>query len=510
MLDIMDKLIDRLNRQLGQLTMYNLLGAGLSLLLLVALVLSFAGVLAFSPLALLVSLVVLVGVSLAASAVLGRLYQAATTPESAIISGMILSLILPPSSDWRALAVLAAVAVIAQASKFIITYRRRHLFNPAGFAAVAIGLTGLLQADWWVGSAAMLPFTALFGALILQRLQRWQLFFSFAAVALLVIVGFGWMEGRSLTTVGLEAFLSWPLVFFGSVMLTEPYTAPSRRWALLTYGALAGSLFAARFQLGPLFATPEVALMAANLFAFAVNAKGTYKLYLKEIRPQGSRNFQLLFSSVDKLNFAPGQYMEWTLPHQRRDARGYRRFFTIASAPSESTVQLGLSTAERSSSFKQALLSLQPGDQLTAGNLGGDFRLPRRVGEQHLVFIAGGIGITPFRSMIKALVDSGQQCDISLFYLVSDSRDVMYRDVFHQAEAIGVKTHYVLTSAEKASSWKGLRGPLTTAMLKRYAPKTVDRYYVSGPGGLVAETKRTLRQAGVKRRQIETDYFSGY
>ena len=130
------------------------------------------------------------------------------------------------------------------------------------------------------------------------------------------------------------------------------------------------------------------------------------------------------------LPFAAGQYLEWTLPLQQADSRGNRRYFTIASAPTEETVRLGVKFAPDGSAFKRGLARLQAGDQIVASQLAGSFTLPRHRSRK-LVFIAGGICITPFRSMLAELLDRRDARQIIILYgnnrsddLRSDAADV--------------------------------------------------------------------------------------
>ncbi|MBL8159706.1 oxidoreductase [Candidatus Saccharibacteria bacterium] len=501
---------NRFDLNLGRTTMYRLLLIGLNGLLVIALAFSLLGWLPFSALELLVSSAVFVGVSALTNKTFGYIFNAPQNTESALITALILTLIVAPAASLEEGLILVMIAVLAQASKYLLAWRGRHIFNPAAIAIVVPGLLGIGQASWWVGSLVMLPAVALFSLVVLRRMQRFQLLGAFVATALAVLAYFAVQDGRPVGGVLLEAITSWPLVFFGAIMLTEPFTSPSRRRYLLLYGALAGGLIASRWQLGPVYSTPEVALVLANLFAFAVNAKGSYRLKLKSIRQCGHDCYQFLFTPERPLHYKPGQYLEWTVPHKGSDARGVRRYFTIASSPTEPEIHLGLKTAEASSSFKKALTGLKEGQYVRASNLGGDFVLPDDRNEK-LVFIAGGIGITPFRSMIKYLVDTGERRDVTLFYLVAKAEDVMYREVFEEAREVGMKIYFVLTTDAEAHGWDGLRGRFDEAMLEEYVKDVgLHTFFVSGPGGMVRAYKKMLRGMGVRRGYIRTDYFSGY
>ena len=216
--------------------------------------------------------------------------------------------------------------------------------------------------------------------------------------------------------------------------------------------------------------------------------------------------YNFAFRSDKPFPFRPGQYMEWTLGHANADSRGNRRYFTLASAPTERAIQLGVKFHNPSSTFKKALAAMQPGDTILAGQLAGDFTLPKnsaRDSARKLAFIAGGIGITPFRSMVKDLVDRGEQRDIVLFYSNRTESEVAYRDVFDEAtQKIGLKTVYVMTDG-------GTR--LNAAVIMREMPDwRLRTFYLSGPHAMTDAFTATLRGMGVPRTHIKTDFFPGF
>ncbi|TIP56005.1 MAG: hypothetical protein E5X68_35440, partial [Mesorhizobium sp.] len=87
--------------------------------------------------------------------------------------------------------------------------------------------------------------------------------------------------------------------------------------------------------------TPELALLTGNLFAYAVSPKGRFVLTLERIEQTAVDTYDFVFKSQRKLAFQAGQYLEWTLGLDRPDNRGNRRYFTVASSPTEQSVRLG-------------------------------------------------------------------------------------------------------------------------------------------------------------------------
>ena len=272
-----------------------------------------------------------------------------------------------------------------------------------------------------------------------------------------------------------------------------------------------GFLFAPEVHVGSFYVTPELAMLMGNVFSYIVSPKANLLLTLKAKMQVAPDVWDFIFVPARKLAFAPGQYMEWTLAHDDPDDRGNRRFFTLASSPTEDTVRLGVKFYEASSSLKQALLTLKPNDEIMASHLAGDFVLPKDT-RQKCVFIAGGIGITPFRSMIQYLLDTYQWRSIVLFYANKSARDIVYKSLFDKAQRVlGMKTVYTLTDPRGVPpGWRGSVGRLTPQMIKAEVPDYYDcLFYISGPARMVDSTKDTLHQLGVRESHIKTDYFSG-
>ncbi|MCD8527414.1 FAD-dependent oxidoreductase [Candidatus Woesebacteria bacterium] len=279
------------------------------------------------------------------------------------------------------------------------------------------------------------------------------------------------------------------------------------------YGVLVGAIFGSQLGWWRLYASPELALIMGNIFSFAVSPKYRLLLRLVEKRQLARQTFEFVFQSSRKMRFQPGQYMEWTFAHDAPDDRGNRRYFTIASSPTEEEILLGVRIPEQASSYKRELAAMQPGEEIVAGQLAGDFTLPADE-TQPLVFIAGGIGITPFRSMIQYLVDTKQKRAVTLFYVNKIVDDIAYKDLFDAAKKKlpGFSVVYVLTDESQVpKKWSGETGYITGEMLQRHLEDiTRPLYYLSGPNAMVDAYKDVLRVNGVNEAAIKTDYFPGF
>jgi ferredoxin-NADP reductase len=490
---------------LNGITMYRLLLYGLCVLAAIGVLLGGAGQLSLPVPGAVLSLFLLLGVCYGTNKVLSKVWQAAANTESSLITALILFLILPPATSWQRAAAIGLAGLLAMASKYMLALNRKHIFNPAAVAAVTVGLLGVGHATWWVGSPVLLPATLVLGVLVVRKIRRFQMFAAFAVTALLMMI---LRNHQDIAVVMRQAFLSWPLVFMGTIMLTEPSTSPPRYRSQIFYAVVVGALFAAQAHAGSVSTTPEIALIAGNVLAYAVSPKFKLRLQLQRITQLSPRVYDLAFKPDRPFTFLPGQYMEWTLPHRHTDSRGNRRTFTIASSPTEPLVHVGVKIYDPSSSFKKSLLGLQPGDALIAGQIAGNFTLPADPG-QKLAFIAGGIGITPFRSMLQCMVDNKQHRDIVLFYIVSDPAELSYRDVLEQARAYGVRLVPILAAKDIPKNWQGRTGFLTKEIVRNELPDVAQRHvYLSGPNAMVDHYSRLLRSAGA--RHILTDHFSGY
>jgi ferredoxin-NADP reductase len=248
---------------------------------------------------------------------------------------------------------------------------------------------------------------------------------------------------------------------------------------------------------GPLYVTPEIALVLGNLFSFAVGLKKRPVLKLREIRDIAPGIKEFIFEPLRKFKFKPGQYLEITLPMQQTDQRGNRRTFTIASSPTEQDVRLDVKFYDRSSVFKSQLKNLKPGAQLGVTQVAGDFTLPRDQ-RKKVAFIAGGIGVTPYLSILKYLDDAGKRRDIALLYSAADADQFVHKDLLNRSGRHGVRPEYIV-------------GQLDADTVKQRIPDYKDRiFYVSGPVSMVNAVKKMLQKIGVKRHHIKSDYFAGY
>jgi ferredoxin-NADP reductase/Na+-translocating ferredoxin:NAD+ oxidoreductase RnfD subunit len=505
-------MIAKLDRFLSRVTMYRLILVWLVVLVLAGMVFGLTGLLPYSAVDILASTVFLLAVSLLSNIIFARIFGAATGTESVYITALILALIITPTAPFANLPFLAWAAVLAIASKYLIAWRRRHVFNPAALAVVVTSLFLGESASWWVGNIPMLPLVLAGGILIVRQMRRLDLVWAFFITVMAALLGFAIYGGTELATLARQIALHSPLFFFAFVMLTEPLTTPPTRALQMWYGALVGLLFVPQVHVGGFYFTPEIALVVGNLFLYLVGPKTNLMLTVKSAEQLSADTWEFVFENPSRFSFKPGQYMEWTLPHAHEDSRGDRRFFTLSSSPTRQEVRMGVKFYSKPSTFKRRLLELRPGDRIAAGHLAGDFVLPsdRR---KKIAFVAGGIGITPFASMIRYMLDAKDRRDAVLLCANWRVEDIAYDPLLREAcEQLGVRTVHALSAVDSVpTEWEGAVGFIDAGLIREVMPDYLERtFYVSGPPAMVTAARKAIAALGVKPSRVRTDYFPGF
>ncbi|MCC3267094.1 ferredoxin--NADP reductase [Arthrobacter gengyunqii] len=503
----------RLDALTGRWTMYRLTVVLLLAMTAWSFVLSAAGQLFYTPAALAATAATAVASSLVASRVMGLLFRTRPQTDSSLITGLLLFFLFWPTTEGSQLLTVALAAGAATASKYLLVWRGRHIFNPAAFGAALLAVTGLNSAVWWVAAPLMLVVVLPAAALILYRNRLLPMAGVFLLASGAIIIARFLSGGEPLTTALATLLASYPVLFFAGFMLSEPLTLPPRRWQRLLEAAVVGVLFALPLNLGPVYMSPELALLLGNLLAFALAPRAGIRLRLRENRALTPTARELVFEPLRPLKFRPGQYVELSLPHASPDARGARRIFSLTTAPEKpETVAVGLRVTEPVSSFKSTLLKLKPGAVVTGTSVAGDFLLPRRPGVP-LLLVASGVGITPFMSQLRSLAARGQTgavagaSDIVLVYAASSVEELAYAAELH---GMGIRVLVCTPTDPQISGWTWLGPGLPDAQALVQAVPDIARRaaYVSGSPGAVAAARAAVRGAG--GRTIKTDAFLGY
>jgi ferredoxin-NADP reductase len=218
------------------------------------------------------------------------------------------------------------------------------------------------------------------------------------------------------------------------------------------------------------------------------------------------------FAKPADFQFRAGQSIDLTLLNPpETDAEGNSRAFSIASAPFDNNLMIA--TRMRDTAFKRVLRKASLGLQVKIDGPGGSFVLHRK-SEKPAVFLAGGIGITPFLSIIRQAGHDRSPHHLYLFYANRRPEDAAFLDLLSEATKGNPNFHLIATITEMDKShreWKGETGYINKEMLTKHLPSLQGPiYYLAGPPAMVAAMRRTLIEAGVDEDDIRTEEFSGY
>jgi ferredoxin-NADP reductase len=214
----------------------------------------------------------------------------------------------------------------------------------------------------------------------------------------------------------------------------------------------------------------------------------------------------LFFKTERPVDYVAGQFIQLSLPHEDEDDRGSKRWFTLSSSPSDKLISITTKFAgEKGSSYKKALRNLQPGTNVAMSDPMGDFVLPKQV-QTPLIFVAAGMGITPFHSMMRWLAQTGESRPIKFLYAVHSEDDIIFQDVIAKANI-----HATIIVTEPSPAWGGERGHVTAEMVLGLELPTDDTLiYISGPEQMVESLQADLKKAGITHSQLIGDFFPGY
>ena len=212
----------------------------------------------------------------------------------------------------------------------------------------------------------------------------------------------------------------------------------------------------------------------------------------------------------EEVEFRPGQYFFVTLPdvgHQ--DEKGLRRHISVATSPNERNV-LGLATRMRDTAFKRTLAELEVGSEVDVEPPRGAFMLPDD-SLRPLVFVAGGIGITVFRSMLRYIAEEALPYRVTLIYSNRDRESTAFLDELLDLEHALEGFRLILTMTEDAA-WDGESRRIDAQFFDEYLEGDLDQYtfLVAGPPAMTEAMETELGEAGVKEENVVASGFTGY
>ncbi len=219
-----------------------------------------------------------------------------------------------------------------------------------------------------------------------------------------------------------------------------------------------------------------------------------------------AENIQTFWFEPDKaVDYLAGQFVEMYLPHKNADARGQKHWFTLSSSPTEEYISITTKYAlGRASTFKQQLFALKPGAKVRISEPMGDFVLPKDKSIP-LLFVAGGIGITPMRSMVKWLTDSKEQRDVSLIYGVKTPDELAFLDLF---KSYGIVPE--ILASKPNTGWPGRKGHIASGLIMDSVTHEEQLIYISGPEPMTEKLEADLLATGIEPQRLVLDFFPGY
>lgn len=231
------------------------------------------------------------------------------------------------------------------------------------------------------------------------------------------------------------------------------------------------------------------------------------KLIKKEVIAEGTMAFH--FSKPEGFEFRAGQFADYTLINPpETDAEGNVRGFSLVQAPFEP--DLVAATRMRDTAFKRVLRDLPIGSEVKLDAPYGDFTL-HKTESTPAVFIIGGIGVTPVRSMIAQATHDKTSHKITLLHASRTAGQLPYRNDFEGLARENLNFTYIMTVDVPTADWQGERGLVTAEMVRRHVPElNQPMYYLSGPEGMVKAIRQLLVDLKVNEDNIRTEEFSGY
>jgi ferredoxin-NADP reductase len=231
------------------------------------------------------------------------------------------------------------------------------------------------------------------------------------------------------------------------------------------------------------------------------------RLIQKETVANGTMAFH--FAKPDGFEFRAGQFADYTLiDPPETDAEGNTRGFSLVQAPWEP--DLVAATRMRDTAFKRVLKNLPIGTEVKLDAPYGDFTL-HKTESTPAVFIIGGIGVTPVRSMVAQAIHDKTAHRMTLLHASQTPDDLPLKEDFARLSSASPNFTYVMIAESAPAGWQGERGRVNAELLEKHVPDLhAPIYYLSGPEGMVKAMRALLLGLNVNEDNIRTEEFTGY
>ena len=225
-------MITKIDQFMDRFSMYRLLIYYLLSLIGLAVILALFRDISYNPLSIILTSSITVFACWFINLILASIFDLPTAFESSIITGLILSLIISPTLGLYNILFMLAASGLAMASKYILTYKHKHIFNPAAIAVVLTAFGPHQTASWWIGTSSMLPLVIIGGYLLIRKIKRIQMFLTYLVTTSLSTILFALISKISVSTSIYDMVFDSAVFFLGFVMLTEPLTSPANNVAV--------------------------------------------------------------------------------------------------------------------------------------------------------------------------------------------------------------------------------------------------------------------------------------
>jgi len=246
-----------------------------------------------------------------------------------------------------------------------------------------------------------------------------------------------------------------------------------------------------------------------------MSTTATWPIFMSKLKSRqevAERTMSFRFEKPPGWTFKAGQFLDMTLLNpSETDTEGNTRGFSIASGPHEETIMVA--TRMRDTAFKRILKTMPLGTAVKIEGPFGDLTLQNN-SARAAVFLAGGIGITPFRSIVHRAAKEKLPHHIFLFFSNRRPEDAPFLEDLQalERENSNYKLIASMTEIEKSQRlWNGEKGLINQEMLSRHLKDAVSPiYYIAGPPAMVKGLHEMLNKAGTDDDDIRTEEFAGY
>lgn len=241
------------------------------------------------------------------------------------------------------------------------------------------------------------------------------------------------------------------------------------------------------------------------------------KLKLVDKKELAKDTKAFFFEPEKKADYSPGQFFYFTIPEKKmkhKDPRGNTHHFTLFLSPTERDLVSLCTRMRDESGYKNSLDEIKVGEEIEGEGPSGTFILDENEKGPH-VLLAGGIGITPFRSIIKYNVDKNlKDIDIHLIYANSVPEEIAFRKELEKWAKENKNINLDMTCSrpkESKQKWPGLKGRIDKKMIKKLVKDvSTPTFWVCGPPGMVDAMEKMLGQIGISADRVRSEKFSGY